>query len=126
MTRVFLDTHVAIWLAAGEIARFSRPAKSAIDDADSVSISPLVVLEVQFLVEIGRLARTTDFVTRVLATGGIGIHDGSLADIASKASGLSWTRDPFDRLIVGHALTVDATLVTKDQSVLDHYRKAVW
>lgn len=122
----FLDTHVAIWLANDQITRLSRSAKKAIEDAETISISPLVLLEVQFLVEIGRLTRTADFVTRVLATAGIGIHDVSLAEIASKASGLSWTRDPFDRLIVGHAETQQAPLVTKDQSVLDHYPKAVW
>ena len=122
----FLDTHVAIWLASDQIARLSRTAKKTIEEAEAISISPVVLLEVQLLVEIGRLTRTADFVSRVLATAGIGIHDGSLAEIASKACSLSWTRDPFDRLIVGHALTDDATLVTKDQSILDNYRKAVW
>jgi PIN domain nuclease of toxin-antitoxin system len=122
----FLDTHVALWLANDQITRLSRPARKAIEEAEAISISPIVLLEVQLLVEIGRLTRTADFVTRVLATAGIGVHDGSLAEIASKASSLSWTHDPFDRLIVAHALTEAATLVTKDQSVLDHYPKAVW
>jgi PIN domain nuclease of toxin-antitoxin system len=37
-----------------------------------------------------------------------------------------WIRDPFDRLIVGHAKANEAPLITKDANIRQHYRRAVW
>jgi len=37
-----------------------------------------------------------------------------------------WTRDPFDRLIVAHAAANDARLLTKDEKIRRHYKRAVW
>jgi len=37
-----------------------------------------------------------------------------------------WTRDPFDRIIVGNAAAENAVLITKDNSILEHYEHAVW
>ncbi|MGH8925871.1 MAG: type II toxin-antitoxin system VapC family toxin [Acidimicrobiia bacterium] len=123
---IFLDTHVAIWLADGQTKRLSSKAVKSIDGSDSVSISPLVLLEMQFLVEAGRLTHPTDSITKALAIAGIGVHDGSLTEIATKAIELGWTRDPFDRLIAGHASAFRAALVTKDQTLLDNYSRAIW
>ena len=123
---IFLDTHVAVWIVATETQRLSATAAAAIRASDSVVVSPVVLLEIQYLVEAERLRRGTNAATSVLATAGIGIHDVSLAEVVSKAVEVVWTRDPFDRLIVGHAITQEAALVTKDQNVLDHYPRAVW
>jgi len=37
-----------------------------------------------------------------------------------------WTRDPFDRLIVGLAALAGSALLTKDRTIRKHYRKATW
>ena len=37
-----------------------------------------------------------------------------------------WVRDPFDRLIVAQAIANEAPLVTKDEKIRRHYRRAVW
>jgi PIN domain nuclease of toxin-antitoxin system len=37
-----------------------------------------------------------------------------------------WTRDPFDRLLVGHALARGAPLLTKDRLIRRHFRQAIW
>jgi PIN domain nuclease of toxin-antitoxin system len=42
------------------------------------------------------------------------------------ALGQSWTRDPFDRIIVSQAALRNAPLVTRDQVIRDHYSQAVW
>lgn len=39
---------------------------------------------------------------------------------------LSWTRDPFDRLIVANALADGADLVTADERIRQHTDIAVW
>ncbi len=38
----------------------------------------------------------------------------------------SWTRDPFDRLIVGHAAVDDELLLSKDRKILENYPFARW
>jgi len=123
---VHLDTHVAAWLYAGDTALLSAPAKRAIEDCDC-AISPMAVLELRFLTEIGRLLDDADAVIRSLATT-IGLHvaDEPFGQIVENAYDLDWTRDPFDRLITAQARVAGAPLITRDPSIRAHYGRAVW
>lgn len=47
-------------------------------------------------------------------------------DVVRRALALSWTRDPFDRLIVAQAAVRQAPLVTKDRTIGRRYRAGVW
>ncbi len=124
---ILLDTHVAVWIAAGEIARLSDPALSAIDEAASVSLSPITLLEVAYLVEAEKLSAEAAFVVNALTTGaGFRVDDQPLAGVVLHALGATWTRDPFDRLLVGHASLAGVGLVTKDRAIRDHYPAAIW
>lgn len=40
--------------------------------------------------------------------------------------GLTWTRDPFDRMIAAQAIVADAPLVTADRTILANLPLAVW
>jgi len=57
---------------------------------------------------------------------GLRVCDLPFADVIEMAQRESWTRDPFDRIIVGQAALRKASLVTKDATVRSHYRRAVW
>ncbi len=46
--------------------------------------------------------------------------------IIGQALGINWTRDPFDRLIVGNALVNGNILLTKDKNILANYKNAQW
>ena len=50
----------------------------------------------------------------------------SFGSVVDTALGLTWTSDPFDRLIAAQAITADARLLTKDQHLLDHVAGAFW
>jgi PIN domain nuclease of toxin-antitoxin system len=52
---IYLDTHAVIWLREGENSRFSRFAKSSIDAETDLVVSPMVLLELENLHEIGRV-----------------------------------------------------------------------
>jgi PIN domain nuclease of toxin-antitoxin system len=54
------------------------------------------------------------------------IADASVADLVQAAAELSWTRDPFDRLIAAHAIVAGAPLLTADRTILDHLPQATW
>jgi len=57
---------------------------------------------------------------------GLEIADASLAELAHAAVGLTWTRDPFDRMIAAQAIIADAPLVTADRTILDNLSLAIW
>jgi len=57
---------------------------------------------------------------------GIEISDTPFSSVISVASSQSWTKDPFDRIIVGEASLLNAPLITKDTLIHDHYEHAVW
>lgn len=57
---------------------------------------------------------------------GLEIADASLAELTRAAIDLTWTRDPFDRLIAAHSIVADAPLVTADRTIRDNLSFVVW
>ena len=124
---IYLDTHVAVWLATDEIQRLSAAARQAIEADDAPRLSPMVVLEFGYLQEIGRIACAgSEIIARLEAGIGLRVCDLSWPAICQQALALTWTRDPFDRLITAHAMLAKASLVTHDGSIRANYAKAVW
>ena len=52
---IYLDTHVVAWLFAKKIELISSNALSLIENESDILISPVVILELQYLYEIGRI-----------------------------------------------------------------------
>jgi PIN domain nuclease of toxin-antitoxin system len=119
-----LDTHVAVWLAAGDTRRL-RPVASRLRRGP-LFVSPVVVVELELLREIGRIREPVDEVLDVLAEHGVVVAPGELRDVGEEARTLGWTRDPFDRLIVAHASASRATLLTADETIRKHFPRARW
>jgi PIN domain nuclease of toxin-antitoxin system len=122
----YLDTHVAAWLYGGHSSSFSKAALHEIS-SESLRISPMVLLELQLLFEIGRANDPASKVAERLARDlGIAVCDHPFPLVAASAMDIKWTRDPFDRLIVAHAAANDAPLLTKDGKIRRHYERAIW
>jgi PIN domain nuclease of toxin-antitoxin system len=122
----YLDTHVTLWLYVGETARISKRA-AALINREALLASPGVLLELQYLREIGRLAATPHAVIAELKRRiGLAIQNRPLEAIVEQAQDLEWTRDVFDRLIVAQATLDGAALVTTDRTIRKHYPRAVW
>jgi len=123
---IYLDTHVLAWLYAGQTERIPITVRRAINESELL-ISPMVLVELQHLIEIGRF---TDPVEQVLETLGrdlgLKVCELPFLEVARRAFDLSWARDPFDRLIVSQAFLREAPLVTKDRTIHEHYRGALW
>lgn len=124
---IYLDTHVAAWLYADGDARMSPAAITSLRESDDIRISPMVRLELQYLFEVGRVtAPAAKVVDELRTTLGLTVCDASFAAVAHLAEDLTWTRDPFDRLIVAHAALHEAPLVTKDGALHPRYSGCVW
>jgi len=123
---IYLDTHAVVWMYAGEIERFPRTARLAIE-AEELLISPLVVLEMQYLRETGRLTEAPQIVCERLAREiGLHVREVPMLEVVQESMLQTWTRDPFDRMIVGQCV-VDATpLLTKDRTIRRHFKQARW
>jgi PIN domain nuclease of toxin-antitoxin system len=123
---VYLDTHVVAWLYAGRLDLIPEAARRRID-ADEVAISPMVALELEYLYESGKVEEPAQPVLDALGTAlGLRLCTLPFPSIAAAARGMSWTRDPFDRLIAAHAAAAGAVLVTKDRELREHYPAATW
>lgn len=123
---VHLDTHVVCWLYEGRLDLLSAAAAQAIEDG-RLFVSPVVDLELKLLHEIGRILKGPDAVLSALAREiGLEVDAAAFSRVVVMARELSWTRDPFDRLIVAEAMLAGARLVTKDRLIRKHYPAAVW
>lgn len=123
---ILLDTHVVAWLHAGDVDRFPDRARSLLE-TEALAASPLVSLELQYLHEIGRTSEPADAVLAALGrTLGLSVVDCSLTELIGRASGLDWTRDPFDRLLAAHATVEQAPLLTADRAIRANLPLAVW
>lgn len=123
----YLDTQVAVWLYAGRLKRLSVEARRRIESSD-VLISPMAFLEIQYLYDRKRISiEAVSLLAYLTATIGATLCDFPFPAIALAALTVGWTNDPFDRLIVAHAIANhEAPLITADQRILENYPNAVW
>ena len=123
---IYLDTHVLVWIYSGFVEKISVHAKRLINE-HPIFISPMVALELNYLFEINRITVESDAIISELALKtNLKICDRPFQDVVLKACGMAWTRDPFDRIIVANAAMDNNYLITKDQTILKNYRKALY
>ncbi|MCD4655025.1 PIN domain-containing protein [bacterium] len=123
---IFLDTHIVVWLYEARLELFSEKAKVAID-ANDLMISPMVELELIYLMEIQRIkSDAKEIVSDLQNRIALRVASTPFRKIVWVASGLKWTRDPFDRIITAQAMVENAQLVTADSIVRQHFDGAVW
>jgi PIN domain nuclease of toxin-antitoxin system len=122
----FLDTHIIVWLYQKSIELLSPKARRTIEE-NNVFISPIVILELEYLFEIGRLKVDANTIVQYLQSHiDIRVEEGNFHEVINMALEKRWTRDPFDRIIVAHSKYRDAYLVTKDEKILTNYLKAIF
>jgi PIN domain nuclease of toxin-antitoxin system len=124
----YLDTHVAVRLANGDLGLLSPASLEAMSKTDLL-ISPMVILEIEYLFELKKKIKlSADDIQRKLEFElGVRVCDFSFPAIVQVASREKWTRDPFDRLIVAHAKANGiSTLISEDRRIRENYPRTVW
>ena len=119
---ILLDTNALIWLEQGRSR--ARPLRTG---RDRLYISPANLLELQFLVESGRLRFRGVAIADLVQRGPWLLDDPPSAAWFETALDLGWTRDPFDRLLVAHARLRGWRLATGDARLIErlHERERI-
>lgn len=123
----YLDTHIVQWLMQGDVKHLTRDARRLIDTAELL-VSPMVTLELELLYEIKRGSRPWhDMQDKLRPELGLRVCDLPFARVIDVAHNESWTRDPFDRIIVANAKANSlAYLISADEAIRKNYQRAVW
>lgn len=113
-------------LRQGTLRGYGKEALRLLDRDPDPRISPIILVELEFLREIGRLRESAEEIVGGLA-GDFGLRVCGLEfeNISRQAAKEGWTRDPFDRMIVAQARVADAPLITLDGVIRSHYARAI-
>lgn len=123
---ILLDTHVVVWLYADPVELIPAKVRTKLD-AGRLGLSPFVCVELQYLYESKRITvEPAVIIDDLVPKLEIVRTDPPAAAVCRTATGLSWTRDPFDRLLSAEALTSQATLLTKDRTIRKNLAAAWW
>lgn len=123
----YLDTHVAVFLHAGDASRISAKAQNQIESTDLL-ISPMVLLELEMLYDKGTIKFSPSQILADLSQQiGLSVCQLPFSQVVRSAATIKWTREPGDLLIVANALANNsAPLVTKDERIRSGYNNAIW
>lgn len=123
---ILIDTHAVVWLYAGRTDLFTPKGLSLLREG-KIMMSPASKLELEYLYEIGKINAKPDIIVSDLTEEiGLNVCEDSSSNIIDAAIKLTWTRDPFDRLIAAHTAIKNARLLTKDRIILSNFSLAVW
>jgi PIN domain nuclease of toxin-antitoxin system len=118
--KLLLDTHVLLW-AATDPGRLSAEARAVLEDgANDVFVSVVTAWEIaikQSLAKLDLPRPAEQWLPDVLRRSGFEVAEVGLS-AALRVRALPFHhRDPFDRLLVAHALEDGYTLVTHDDTL---------
>jgi PIN domain nuclease of toxin-antitoxin system len=108
---ILLDTNAVLWALAD-----NPRAAPLFAQRQSLRLSPVSLLEIRFLVEVGKVTLTPGrSVAEIADDPRWRLDSPSSARLFAAAFDLEWTRDPFDRLLVAHARYRRWRLATGDR-----------
>ena len=116
---MLLDTHFLLWIVL-DLPRIDE--FSWLEHYRPWGVSPVSFLEVQLLAEVGRLAASTpELIDAVGADARFVVDEVPLLTLVRRAVPLSWTRDPFDRLLAAHSEARRTPLCTMDRTLRERH-----
>ena len=126
MEAVFIDTHIVLWLYQKDLDKFSAANLHTLKTR-KLYISAMVELELYYLFELNKLEIKPNKILEALAEElNLQIYKTNFQSLIKIAKNLTWTRDPFDRLITAEAKLYQAPLITANRHIREHYKLALW
>ena len=116
---ILLDTNALLWLEGGH-----RRVRVLASSHQPLHLSPATLLELQILREAGRIRLRAGSVASLAHDDRWLLDEPPAGRWFDTALDLTWTRDPFDRLLVAHAQLRGWRLATADEAMLAHLPEA--
>jgi PIN domain nuclease of toxin-antitoxin system len=117
---ILLDTHFLLWAVLG-LARMDE--FPWLERYRPWGVSPVSLIELQFLSEVGRIQlEHGGFVEALRSDPRFVIDEVPLMALVTHALPLTWTRDPFDRLLAAHSAARRSPLATLDRRMRKEHR----
>lgn len=111
--KALLDTHFLLWVVL-DVPRLDE--FPWLERYRPWGVSPISLMEVQFLSEVGRLeVRQPEFVDAVSRDPRFVLDDVPFERMIRQALPLAWTRDPFDRILAAHSTARRVPLCSLDR-----------
>jgi PIN domain nuclease of toxin-antitoxin system len=117
---ILLDTNAVIWLLLGH-----RRAAPLLSTGSRLFLSPVSLLELQFLIEVGRLREPSDGLSSLTSDPRWNLDSPSSDVLFRAALNVGWTRDPFDRLLIAHARCRRLQFATGDRFLIENLPEAM-
>lgn len=117
--KILLDTHFLLWILL-ESERLD--AFPWLDRYRPWTVSPVSLLEMQFLAEVGKLeVQNPELTDRISADPRFTVDEVPTVALVRHALDKSWTRDPFDRLLAAHSSARRTPFATVDRVIREHH-----
>ncbi len=116
---LLLDTHFLIWttLQSKKLEQFRWLGQYL-----PWGVSPVSLLELQYLSEVDRLqVQQPEFTDTLMQDRRFVIDEVPLLALIRRAFPLTWTRDPFDRLLAAHSFARRVPLCTVDRQIVANH-----
>lgn len=125
---LLLDTHAMLWFWL-DSPHLSGSARSTIEDAETVFISPASYWELAIKIRLGKYILPVDYAQFLRQQ--IGANDFTILPIELTHTAVLTTlpfhhRDPFDRLLAAQAMAEDLPLVSGDTAFDAYPVQRVW
>lgn len=114
MRQLLLDTHVALWAFASPSLLKPEVLSALIDPRSTVMVSAISVWEVELQRALGKLDAPDGFAALCISRG-FDALDVTFRHAEVAGALPPHHSDPFDRMLIGQAITEDFELVTTDQ-----------
>ena len=114
--RLLLDTHALLWWLADDDRLGPRARELIEDPGNDVLISVVSLSEIVVKVRVGKLEADIREVADTVPSEGFTLLDISTAHLLTLARLPMHHRDPFDHLLMAHAIEEDATFISEDRN----------
>jgi PIN domain nuclease of toxin-antitoxin system len=123
--KLLLDTHALIWALEGS-ARLSKRSRRAIEDpANEILVSAVSAWEIAIKEAMGRLQVPDDLI-EAIDEAGFARRPLGFAEARRLKELPAHHNDPFDRMLICHALEEQCAIVTKDAQFKRYPVATVW
>ena len=126
--RFIIDTHTFLWFIH-DSPQLSANAKNLLESDNDLWVSIVSLWEIAIKVNIGKLTLPNayeDFIPEQLTLNDIEILPITMAHLAIYTTLPLYHRDPYDRLIIGQAMTEKVSIIGADVTFDNYSVNRIW